>query len=287
VTDGRGAVPATAWTCGDRRFDLRDRVLVMGVLNVTPDSFSDGGRHGDPATALAHARSMLTEGADLLDVGAESTRPGATPVTDDLQWARLEPVIEPLAREGVCVSVDTASAAVAGRALEAGARVVNDVTALGDPGMAAAVARAGAGLVLMHMQGTPATMQDDPRYDDVRADVTAHLLARSAAAEAAGVGREHIALDPGIGFGKTVAHNLALLSGVGALAAHGYPVLVGVSRKGFLGRLTGEPVDQRVEAGLAAAAVAVFEGARIVRTHDVAATVRALRVAEALRRARA
>jgi dihydropteroate synthase len=280
-------VPAPAWACGDRRFDLRERALVMGVLNVTPDSFSDGGRYGDPATALAHARSMLAEGADLLDVGAESTRPGALPVADDLQWARLEPVIEPLAREGVCVSVDTASAAVAQRALEAGARVVNDVTALGDPGMAAAVAQAGAGLVLMHMQGTPATMQDDPRYDDVRAEVRAHLLARAAAAEAAGVARDHIALDPGIGFGKTVAHNLALLAAIGALASHGYPVLVGVSRKGFLGRLTGETVDQRIEAGLAAAAVAVFEGARIVRTHDVPATVRALRVADALRRARA
>jgi len=287
VTSGPAATPAPAWACGDRRFDLHERAQVMGVLNVTPDSFSDGGRWAEPDAALAHARSLLAEGADLLDVGAESTRPGATAVSDDQQWARLEPVLEPLAREGVCLSVDTASAAVAERALAAGARVVNDVTALGDPAMAAVVARAGAGLVLMHMQGTPATMQDDPHYDDVGAEVTTHLLARAAAAEAAGVRRDHIALDPGIGFGKTVAHNLTLLAGIGALASHGYPVLVGVSRKGFLGRLTGEPVDRRVEAGLAAAAVAVFEGARIVRTHDVAATVRALRVAEALRRARA
>jgi dihydropteroate synthase len=260
----------------------------MGVVNITPDSFSDGGRFLAPEAALTHARRLLTEGAELLDLGAESTRPGARPVPADEQWRRLSPVLETLAREtGACLSVDTASASVAERALAAGAHVVNDVTALGDPAMAGVVARAGAGLVLMHMRGTPADMQDDPRYQDAASEVAAHLAARLDDARAAGIDRDYVALDPGIGFGKTVQHSLELLARLESLAVLGRPILVGVSRKSFIGHLLDLPVDQRLEGSLAAAAVAVFLGARIVRTHDVAATVRAVRVAGALRGARA
>jgi dihydropteroate synthase len=275
------------WRCRDRAFDLSTRTLVMGVVNVTPDSFSDGGRFFAPGAAVAHARRLLAEGADLLDLGAESTRPGAAPVTAAEQIRRLAPVLETLAADpAVVLAVDTASAVVAARALELGARVVNDVTALADPGMATVVAGSGAGLVLMHMAGTPATMQQDPIYGDVTREVRAHLAARLAAALAAGVPAERVALDPGIGFGKTVAHNLELLARLGELEPLGRPLMVGVSRKSFLGKTLDLPVDQRLEGGLAAGAVAVFLGARIVRTHDVAATVRAVRIADALRGAR-
>jgi dihydropteroate synthase len=275
------------WRCRDRAFDLADRTLVMGVVNITPDSFSDGGRFYAPEAALTHARRLLAEGADLLDLGAESTRPGAEPVPDAEQWRRLAPVLEALAREtDACLSVDTASATVAERALAAGGHVVNDVTALGDPAMAGVVSRAGAGLVLMHLRGTPADMQHDPRYQDPASEVAAHLAARLDAARAAGVDRDCVALDPGIGFGKTVQHSLELLARLETLTVLGRPVLVGVSRKSFVGHLLDLPVDQRLEGSLAAAAVAVFLGARIVRTHDVAATVRAVRVSQALRAAR-
>jgi dihydropteroate synthase len=275
------------WQCRDRAFDLTDHTLVMGVVNITPDSFSDGGRFFAPEAAVAHARQLVGEGADLLDLGAESTRPGSSPVSADEQWRRLEPVIERLrAESNACLSVDTSNASVAERALEAGVQVVNDVTALGDPAMAGVVAGAGAGLVLMHMRGRPADMQRDPRYQDVAGEVTEYLAARFASARAAGIGRDRVALDPGIGFGKTEGHSLELLARLEAVVALGRPVLVGVSRKSFIGRLLDLPVDQRLEGSLAAAAVAVFLGARIVRAHDVAATVRAVRVAEALREAR-
>ncbi len=275
------------WRCRGREFDLTDRTLVMGVVNITPDSFSDGGRFLDPGAALAHARALLAEGADLLDLGAESTRPGASPVPADEQWRRLGPVLEALAREtDACLSVDTASARVAELALAAGAHVINDTTALGDPAMGGAVARADAGLILMHMRGTPADMQREPRYQDAAGEVASHLAARLEAAVAAGVRRDGVALDPGIGFGKRVRHNLELIARLDALTGLGRPVLVGVSRKSFLGQLLDLPVDQRLEGGLAATAIAVFLGARIVRTHDVAATVRAVRVAGALRSAR-
>jgi dihydropteroate synthase len=275
------------WRCRDQVFDLSERTLVMGVVNVTPDSFSDGGRFFSPGAAVAHARQLQAEGADLLDLGAESTRPGAAPVTTAEQIRRLAPVIEALAADPrVCLAVDTANAGVADRALELGARVVNDVTALADPGMAAVVARRGAGLVLMHLAGTPATMQQDPHYEDVAREVREHLAARLETARAAGVPTGHIVLDPGIGFGKTVRHNFELLARIEELKSIGRPLLIGVSRKSFLGKALGLPVDQRLEGGLAAGAVAVFLGARIVRTHDVAATVRAVRIADALREAR-
>jgi dihydropteroate synthase len=276
------------WQCRGHAFDLEGRTLVMGVVNVTPDSFSDGGRHLDPGAAVAHAHRLRAEGADVLDLGAESTRPGAAPVPADEQWRRLAPVLDALAREpDLCLSVDSASASVAERVLAAGAHVVNDVTALGDPAMAGVVARARAGLVLMHMRGTPADMQRDPRYQDAAGEVAAHLAARLDTARSAGVDPACVALDPGIGFGKSVRHNLELLARIGSLTALGRPVMVGVSRKGFIGHLLDLPVDQRLEGSLAAAAIAVFLGARIVRAHDVAATVRAVRVAGALRAARA
>ncbi len=273
------------WRCREHAFDLSARTLVMGIVNVTPDSFSDGGRYFDPAAAIARARALVAEGADLVDLGAESTRPGSESVPAAEQIRRLAPVLDALG--DVVVSVDTASAEVAADALSRGAAVVNDVTALGDPAMAGIVARSGAGLVLMHMQGTPRTMQADPRYDDVVAEVAAFLAERAAHARAAGVAEESIALDPGIGFGKKVEHSVALLAATPALAATGRPILVGASRKSFLGRLTGEDDPaKRLEASLAAAAIAAYEGARILRVHDVAATVRAVRVADAARAAR-
>ena len=281
------------WRCRDRRFDLETHTHVMGIVNVTPDSFSDGGRTLDPRAAAERARALAAEGADVVDLGAESTRPGSSPVPAAEQWRRLEPVLAALnGSRAPALSVDTASAEVAARALEAGACAVNDVSALGDPEMARVVGDAGAGLVLMHMRGAPATMQQDPRYGDAAAEVAAWLTGRLERARRAGIRDEAVVLDPGIGFGKTVRHNLELLARLEELAALGRPVLVGVSRKSFLGapppRDPGAalPVDQRLEAGLAATAVAVFLGARIVRTHDVAATVRAARIADRLREAR-
>jgi dihydropteroate synthase len=275
------------WRCRDRELDLSLRTLVMGVINVTPDSFSDGGRYAAPEAALTHARRLLDEGADLLDLGGESTRPGSQPVPAEEQWRRIGPVVEALAREGeALISVDTSSAVVAERALAAGAQVVNDITALGDPAMAGVVAGAGAGLVLMHMRGTPADMQRDPRFLDAPAEVAEFLAQRLEAASAAGIARERVALDPGIGFGKTARHSVELLARLETLVALDRPVLVGVSRKSFIGQVLDLPVDQRLEGSLAAAAVAVFLGARIVRAHDVASTVWAVRVADALREAR-
>jgi len=274
------------WRCRDRVFDLTAQTRVMGILNLTPDSFSDGARYLDPDAALAHARRLVDEGADLLDVGAASTRPGAEPVPPDEQIRRLTPVLASLVAAGTTISVDTASAEVASFALDAGAHVVNDVTALDDSGMAQVVRDAGAGLVLMHMRGTPATMQSDPRYEDAAGEITEYLAARLARARAAGIAEACVALDPGIGFGKTARHSYELLARLEEIAALGRPLLVGVSRKSFLAEPEPLAVDQRLEAGLAATAVAVFLGARIVRTHDVAATVRAVRIADALRAAR-
>jgi dihydropteroate synthase len=248
--------------------------LVMGVLNVTPDSFSDGGRFLDPEAAVTRGLAMVGEGADVVDVGGESSRPGATPVPEAEELARVVPVVTALAPH-VRVSVDTVKPAVARAALGAGASLVNDISARLWP----LAAEAGAGWVAMHMQGTPATMQRDPRYDDVVRDVFGFLLRHGRQAKAGGVAE--VWLDPGIGFGKTVAHNVALLAHLPALVAGGFPVLVGTSRKGFLGRLGaragGEPapVDRRLPGSLATAVWAMLAGAAMVRVHDVAATVRA------------
>ena len=257
----------------------------MGVVNVTPDSFSDGGLWLDPGLAVAHGVELAAEGATILDVGGESTRPGAEPVGEAEELRRTIPVLEGLAaaRTGAQLSIDTAKAAVARAALAAGASYVNDVIALrGDPGMAELVAQAGCDCCLMHMQGEPRTMQADPRYADVVGEVLAFLEQRAAHAIAAGVAPERIQVDPGIGFGKTLEHNLELLRRLDEIAALGFPVVVGVSRKSFLGALTGrEAPAARVAATVAANVLAFERGGRVFRVHDVAATVDALKVAAA------
>jgi dihydropteroate synthase len=256
----------------------------MGIVNVTPDSFSDGGRYLDAAAAIAHGRELLDEGADILDVGGESTRPGAAAVGPEEEAARVVPVIEALAAEGARMSVDTSKAEVAAAALAAGAEIVNDVTALGDPAMAPVCAEAGCGLILMHMKGTPRTMQEDPRYDDVAAEVAAFLEERLRFAVDAGVSEDHICLDPGIGFGKTVEQNFELVRRLDVLLALGRPVVVGFSRKSSLGRLLGDPAATTGSAAASVgAAVAAYErGATILRVHDVRETVEALTVAGAI-----
>jgi dihydropteroate synthase len=266
---------------------MNDFVL-MGVVNVTPDSFSDGGLYLDPEAAVAHGLALADEGAAILDIGGESTRPGALPVPVQEELRRVLPVLEGLAGAGVRLSIDTSKAAVAGAAIEAGATVVNDVTALrGDASMASVVAGAGVDCCLMHMLGEPRTMQDDPRYDDVVSDVKAFLEERMAFAVAEGVPEERIQLDPGIGFGKTVGHNLELLRRLDELVALGRPVVVGTSRKGFLGRLTGREVPaERVHGTLATNVLALERGASVFRVHDVAAVRDALLVAAATVRRR-
>ena len=258
----------------------------MGIVNVTPDSFSDGDRYAEPSAAISRCLELLDEGADLLDIGGESTRPGSLPVEAAEQWRRLEPVLAGLARQRpeAIVSIDTRSAEVARRSLEAGASIINDVSALSDADMGRVVADAGAGLVLMHLRGSPATMQDDTVYDDVVLEVAAFLAARLVLAIEAGVAEESVALDPGIGFGKSAAGSLALIARLAEIAAIGRPVLIGASRKRFLAALTDDaPVHDRLEASLAAAAIASALGARVVRVHDVRASVRAIRVADAVR----
>ena len=254
----------------------------MGVLNVTPNSFSDGGRHADAAAALAHARAMVAAGASIIDVGGESTRPGAEPVPEQQELERVLPVIEALRREcDVLVSIDTMKPAVMRAAIAAGAGLVNDVLALQAPGAVEAVADSTAAVCLMHMQGTPQSMQQSPHYDDVIAEVGGFLARRAADCRAAGIGAQRIVLDPGFGFGKTMQHNLQLLRGLRQLPQD-YPLLVGLSRKSMLGRLLGRPVEQRLAGSLALATLAVASGARIVRCHDVAETLDAVKVAWAV-----
>ena len=256
---------------------------VMGIVNVTPDSFSDPGRHLASDSALEAALRMLDEGAAIIDIGGESTRPGSTPVPAAVQLERILPVIEGLRREsGAPIAVDTGNAVVMSAAVAAGADMINDVYALQQPGALEAAAVSGAGICLMHMRGRPATMQDAPSYDRLPGDVVAFLSDRVRACRAAGIADDRLVVDPGFGFGKTDEHNLVLLAGLGELRALGLPVLVGLSRKGTLGRLTGRRVDERLAAGVAAAVLAVERGASIVRTHDVAATVDALKIAAAV-----
>ena len=269
---------------GDRVLPTSSRCLVMGVVNVTPDSFADGGRYLDPRAAVARGLTLAAEGANLLDVGGESTRPGATYVDEAVELDRVLPVIEGLAAATeVPISIDTRKAAVARAALAAGAAMVNDVSAgRDDPELLAVAADAGVPLVLMHMQGTPATMQDNPGYHDVLAEVEAFLQERCAAAEAAGVAPDALVVDPGIGFGKRDEHNYALLAGLARLTRLGHPVMVGTSRKGFIGRALDLPVDERLEGTAATVVWAVERGARIVRVHDVAPILRTVRMTEAL-----
>jgi dihydropteroate synthase len=254
---------------------------IMGVVNVTPDSFSDGGRYLDPRTAIGHGEQLAAEGAAILDIGGESTRPGADPVSEEEELRRVVPVVEGLA--GVArISIDTSKVAVAAAALDAGADYVNDVTAFrSDPDLAALVAERGVDCCLMHMLGTPRTMQQDPRYDDVVSEVKAFLEARLAYAVGEGVAEERVMLDPGIGFGKTVEHNLELIRRLDEIVAIGRPVVFGVSRKSFLGKLTGRALGQRAVATAAANVLALERGASIFRVHDVPETVDALTVAAA------
>ena len=263
--------------CGRHEVDLR-KPKVMGVVNVTPDSFSDGGQFADANTAISHARRLRDEGAAIIDVGGESTRPGAAAVPEDVELARVLPVIETLARDGAIVSVDTMKPGVMRAAIAAGASMVNDVRALQSPGSMEAVAASDVAVCLMHMQGEPRTMQATPRYDDVVAEVAGFLRERAQACEAAGIARNRIAVDPGFGFGKTVAHNLHLLRELREIADLGYPVVAGLSRKSTLGALTGRAPEERLPASLAAALAAVAHGATIVRAHDVRETVDALLV---------
>ena len=256
---------------------------LMGVVNVTPDSFSDGGLYLDPEAAIAHGRELAAAGAAILDVGGESTRPGAEPVGAEEETRRIVPVIAGLRALECEISVDTSKAAVAAAALESGATIVNDVTALrGDPGMGPLCAERDATVVLMHMRGDPRTMQEDPRYDDVVAEVKAFLAERLAAATAAGVAEERVWLDPGIGFGKTAAHNMELLRRLGELRDLGRPLVVGTSRKSFIGKVDGSAAGERLGGTIASSVLAAAEGAAVLRVHDVAEVRQALAVATAI-----
>jgi dihydropteroate synthase len=280
---------ALVWRCRGHDFLIGTRPLVMGIVNVTPDSFSDGGRFSDPAAAVDRALALAAEGADILDIGGESTRPGAGPVSEADELARVLPVVEGLAmRTAVPLSVDTMKAAVARHCLDAGAAIINDVSGLtADPDMPAAVAAARAGVVVMHMQGTPQTMQLSPTYGDVVAEVAGFLEARLHALTEAGISPDAVCLDPGIGFGKTLDHNLALLAHLDAVARLGRLVCLGVSRKGFIGTLCGRERDERLAGSLAVACFAAARAtAHVLRVHDVAATRDAVVLLDAIDRSR-
>jgi len=264
-------------TCGKYQLDL-SRPKVMGIVNVTPDSFSDGGRHLSYDAAIAHARRMIEHGADILDIGGESTRPGALVVSEQQELDRVLPVIEGLHDIAVPISIDTWKPAVMRAALAAGASMVNDINALQAPEALATVASSDAAVCLMHKQGTPQTMQQRPDYENVIAEVYEFLRERIAAAEAAGIARGRIVVDPGFGFGKTLAHNLDLLKNMQAFSGFGVPVLAGLSRKSMLGAITGRNVDERLSASVVAALIAAQRGASIVRVHDVRETVDALKI---------
>jgi dihydropteroate synthase len=261
-----------------------DRPRVMGVVNVTPDSFSDGGQYASPAAAIAHGRILIAAGADILDIGGESTRPGAAPVSIGEETDRVLPVVEALAKDGALVSIDTRRAVVMRAALAAGARIVNDVTALdGDPDSLGVVARSGAAVVLMHMQGEPRTMQQEPTYRDAPLDIYDFFEKRLAACKAADIDRSRVALDPGIGFGKRDAHNLAILADLALYHGLGCALLLGVSRKSFIGRLSrGEDAAHRLGGSLAAALAGLDRGVQIVRVHDVAETAQAIAIWQAI-----
>ncbi|HIN33047.1 MAG TPA: dihydropteroate synthase [Nitrospirales bacterium] len=264
---------------------LENRGLVMGILNVTPDSFSDGGQHLSTAAAVARAIELEEEGADVIDIGGESTRPGVVPTSLEEECRRVLPVIEQVAkRTSLPLSIDTSKAEVAKRALGAGVSIINDVTALrGDPEMASVVAQSGAGIILMHMQGTPRDMQDSPLYLSLLNEVGEFFRVQIALAHEAGIHRDQILLDPGIGFGKTLAHNLTLLHHLKDFLDLGHRLVIGPSRKSFLGQILQRPVDQRLMGTAAAVAIAIIHGATIVRVHDVAEMVQVVRVAQAIR----
>jgi dihydropteroate synthase len=270
------------WHCANFIFNT-EAPLVMGILNVTPDSFSDGGEHDAPAAAIAHARLMCKQGAHIIDVGGESTRPGSDEVSLDEELARVLPVVRQLAAEGIAVSIDTRHAAVARACVEAGAVIINDISGFRDPAMVEVATGCEAGLVVMHMLGEPKDMQVDPHYGDVVVEVSAYLLTQAHMLEEAGVAPERICVDPGPGFGKTYEHNLALLRATRVLALLGYPLMVAYSRKGFIGALTGvEVARERVVGSVAVAVWAALQGAHVLRVHDVAPTTEALRTLRAV-----
>ena len=273
---------ASHWQTG--RFTLQlHRPLVMGIVNVTPDSFSDGGQHADAVLALRHAQTLVEQGADILDIGGESSRPGSPRLSHAQEWARIAPVLQETVRWNVPVSVDTYQPETMRRALDLGADIINDIHALQRPGALEVVAASKAGVCLMHMQGDPASMQQAPHYADVLGEVREFLWSRAATAESMGIDRSRIALDPGFGFGKTLEHNLTLAKGLPALAQSGYPVLVGVSRKSMIGALTGRDVGERLPGSLGAVLACVAAGAQIVRVHDVGSTCDAIKVWSAMR----
>lgn len=287
--DSHKAPPEMAGLLLDRLTDANSPPLIMGVVNVTPDSFSDGGRFFDAGQAIAHGLRLVDEGADILDIGGESTRPGAEPVGPEAELARILPVIEGLRATRVPLSVDTRHAPTMRAVAQRGAALINDVSGLTfDPAAAKAVSESGLPVVLMHAQGTPETMQRAPEYQDVLAEVVAWLKARAEAAMAAGIGRGHIVLDPGIGFGKTLAHNVALMQGLDRMAALGFPLLVGLSRKSLIDGLSGGGTQphERLPGSLAGALFALERGARILRVHDVAATRQAIAVWQGLAKPR-
>lgn len=280
-------VQPVGWSIRDRVLSTVEHTLVMGVINATPDSFSDGGQFAVVGEAVAHGVSLWAQGADIVDVGGESTRPGAEPVSAAEEISRVVPIVSELVKRGVVISIDTTKPPVAEAAIAAGAHIVNDVTALGDPNMAAVCAEAGVGVVLMHIQGTPKTMQIDPRYEDVVSDVVGFLEQRAGLAQDAGIERNRICIDPGIGFGKTHDHNLALLDNINRLTATGYPVMIGTSRKGFLGAILSDAgvetsADERDIATAATVALAIAGGASVVRVHNVGHTLQSARVADAI-----
>lgn len=276
------AVAPLKWRCGSFSLSL-DRVRIMGVLNVTPDSFSDGGRYVQLDAALLHARQMIDDGADIIDIGGESTRPGAIPISAEMEMQRVLPVLRALHGARVPISVDTSQPALMRAALEEGASIINDVRGFRANQAIEAVRGTDCGLVLMHMQGEPATMQRQPVYDDVVAEVCSWLARRCDELAAAGISRERVVVDPGFGFGKSHKHNRQLLGNFERLLSVGQPLLVGISRKSTLGEITGRPAEQRLSASLAAALIAIEGGARIVRVHDVGATRDAIAVWEAVR----
>lgn len=281
-------VTDAVWRCRDHAFPLGARTFLMGIVNVTPDSFSDGGKLVTSADALSHGLRLIADGADILDVGGESTRPGADPVSVDEELSRVLPVVAGLreaAPTEVAVSVDTRRPEVARAAVRAGAAIVNDVSAAADPAMFEVVRATGAGLVMMHMLGEPKTMQDDPRYDDVVTEVRGFLAARVGAAVAVGVGRDHLCVDPGIGFGKNLDHNLSLLRDIASFAQLRVPVLVGASRKRFIGQLTGvDDPAERVDGTAGAVAWCAAHEVDVVRVHDVLEMARVVRVVDAIAR---
>ena len=268
--------------CGNYQLDL-SRPHVMGIVNVTPDSFSDGGKYESTEKAVEHALQLVAEGADILDIGGESTRPGATPVSLEDELSRVVPVVEALFKvAGVPLSIDTYKPEVMRAAVAAGADIINDIRALQEPGALEIAAQSNAGICLMHMQGLPQNMQDNPQYDDVVTEVHAFLTDRLAAVRAAGIEDERVVLDPGFGFGKRTVHNVALLQELQTIAGLGRPLLVGLSRKSVLGQMTGGDVYVRLHASIAASVISVMKGARIVRVHDVKATADALKVTAAV-----